>query len=376
MNLPGRPTPDSSRLHGGPTARGPVRWDFSTNANAAGPCPGALQAVQAADPSRYPDPTYQALRERLARWHGVAPERILPAASASEFIQRITAVCARQAPGPVAVPQPGYGDYAAAARACGLPVVADDPAAASVAHRPTLRWCADPGSPLGQSQAPPADLVQVDTAGPAPGASGAGPADPKRPHAPVLTVLDCAYAPLRLQGSSPWSRAARDRVFQLYSPNKALGLTGVRGAYAVAPTPDTPGAAPWVAALQAAEPSWPLGAHAVALLTAWTDNGPQAWLEDSLERLGRWRQDLWSGLLALGLAPQPSVTPFFCARRPAAATAAWLHPRGLAVRCTESFGLPGGMRVSAQGPEAAQALLKALVDALREAGTPGAAPWC
>lgn len=189
-----------------------------------------------------------------------------------------------------------------------------------------------------------------------------------------MTVLDCAYEPLRLQGCSPWGGAARDRVFQLYSPNKALGLTGLRGAYAVAPAADTPGAAAWVADLQAAEPSWPLGVHAVALLTAWTEDGTQAWLQHSLDLLRQWRAELWAGLQALGLAPQPSVTPFFCALRPPAATAAWLHPRGLAVRCTASFGLPGHMRVSAQGPEATAALLHALKDAQRQAAGTGAAP--
>ena len=113
------------RLHGGPDARGAAQWDFSTNANAAGPFPAVLSALQRADATRYPDPGYHALRERLAAWHGVAPERIVLAASASEFIQRITAVGARIAPGPVQVPRHAYGDYAAAARAGGRAVLVD-----------------------------------------------------------------------------------------------------------------------------------------------------------------------------------------------------------------------------------------------------------
>ena len=55
--------------HGGPDAQGVPRWDFSTNANACGPCPTALAAIQAADASRYPDPLYTALRARLAAFH-------------------------------------------------------------------------------------------------------------------------------------------------------------------------------------------------------------------------------------------------------------------------------------------------------------------
>ncbi len=337
------------REHGGPGALGPVRWDFSTNAHPAGPCPTALLAVQRADPCRYPDPSYHALRGRLADWHGVAPWRIVLAASASEFIQRITVVSARLWPGTVAVPARAYGDYAAAARACGRAVVAGADAA-DHQELVTLRWCADPGSPLGQASAPPT------------------------PPDAVLTVVDRVYAPLRLQGFDPWPQESLDRVFQLHSPNKALGLTGVRGAYAVAPACAQAGTpTPFNGlcdALRAAEPSWPLGAHGVALLTAWTDPATQTWLRDSLPLLRHWTAELRHGLQALGLQPWSSDTPFLCARRPPRADATWLHARGLAVRDAASFGLPGLIRVSAQPPEATQALLQALRAALQEPPPP------
>jgi hypothetical protein len=53
------------RVHGGPDAQGPVRWDFSTCANAAGPCPQALAAIRWAAPTRYPDPAGTAVRQAL-----------------------------------------------------------------------------------------------------------------------------------------------------------------------------------------------------------------------------------------------------------------------------------------------------------------------
>ena len=84
-------------MHGGPDALGVPLHDFSTNSNACGPCPLALAAVQAADASRYPDASYTALRAALADWHGVAPGRLLPAGSASEFIFRISAWVGRRA---------------------------------------------------------------------------------------------------------------------------------------------------------------------------------------------------------------------------------------------------------------------------------------
>jgi histidinol-phosphate aminotransferase len=321
-------------MHGGPDARGVARWDFSTNANAAGPCPHALDALRRADPSRYPDPAYQRLRERLGAWHGVASSRILIAASASEFIQRISAVGARLAPGPVQVPLHAYGDYAAAAHAQGRPTVIEGQGDAAA---PTLRWCADPSSPLGEDSPPPADLSLC------------------------TTVLDAVYGPLRLEGRSAWSNAARDAVFELVSPNKALGLPGVRAAYAIAPRGDGPGeVTAWCAALAAAEPSWPLGAHGVALLEAWMDEATQRWLAEQRPRLREWKRTLVQVLQEGGADVRPSVTPFVCARLPAGAIPETLRKCSVGVRDATSFGLPGWVRLSAQPPASLEALRRAL----------------
>ena len=51
--------------HGGPDEQGVPMHDFSTNANAAGPCPGALAALREADAAHYPDPRSTALRLRV-----------------------------------------------------------------------------------------------------------------------------------------------------------------------------------------------------------------------------------------------------------------------------------------------------------------------
>ncbi len=131
----------ASRSHGGPDVQGVPLYDFSTNSNACGPCPQALSAVQSADATRYPDPTYAALRSELAAFHAVDRARVLLAGSASEFIFRITGWVARQRTATVRVPQHGYGDYAQAACAWGLRVVTSGPA--------DLHWSADPSSPLG-----------------------------------------------------------------------------------------------------------------------------------------------------------------------------------------------------------------------------------
>jgi histidinol-phosphate aminotransferase len=330
-----------TRVHGGADAQGAARWDFSTCANAAGPCPAALAAVQAADPTRYPDPAGTAVRHALAALHGVAPARVLLAASASEFIQRITAVSARLAPGPVQVPVHAYGDYVAAATAWGRDVVHAGTGAAPAA---TLRWQAEPSSPLGRDDPPPAQ----------PGA--------------CATVLDAVYAPLRMQGTPTWTRAAQDAVFVLNSPNKALGLTGVRGAYAIAP--DASLAAgfdveAWCAALERAAPSWLLSAQADAMLRCWATPEVQQWVAGSRPLLAEWRGQMQQQLTDRGFAIEPSVTPFFVVRPPlliARQAVQALRRCGVAVRDTGSFGLPGAWRLSAQAPAAQAALWQALDD--------------
>lgn len=316
-------------VHGGPDCQGVPLQDFSTNSNACGPCPAALAALQLCDASRYPDPAYTRLKSLLADFHGVLPERIVLAGSASEFIFRITAWVARQGGTTVRVPPHAYGDYAQAARAWAFTVATTGPAA--------LQWHADPSSPLGQSVA-----------------------DCEPSGSETVQVLDCAYEPLRLNGNSVWTPMQRDALWQLYTPNKALGLTGVRAAYAIAPMDR----AQAVIELSALCASWPVGAHGVALLQSWVRADTQAWLQDSLQILRDWKLRQIQLLQDAGWTVQPSDTPFFCARPPAGVDAAalcvQLRAQGIKLRDTTSFGLPGWARLAVLSPVAQDVLLAAL----------------
>lgn len=324
------------RIHGGTDALGPVRWDFSSNANACGPCPAALQAVQRANAAHYPDPTYTRLRAALADLHGVDPVRVLLVASASEGIQRITGWRWRAGDRHVWTPPHAYGDYAHAASAWGLERV-NEPGLAPLA------WLCDPGSPLGQGESPGAVKALLD-------------------EQPRTVVLDRAYAPLRLRGDSALSDAQLDRVWQLWSPNKALGLTGVRAAYAIAPL----GALRDVAELEALSASWPIGAHGEAMLQAWTTSEVQDWVAASRHTLAGWAGALRATLAAHGWTCAPTDTAYGCARPPQPIEAAALRAQGIKLRDATSFGLPGWWRLSAQRPEALAALDTALDELQRE----------
>jgi histidinol-phosphate aminotransferase len=313
--------------HGGPDALGVPRWDFSTNANACGPCPMALAALHQADARRYPDPSYTALCERLAVFHGVAAERIVLAASASEFIARITAALRLAGAQRAWAPALAYGDYTRAASAWGLTRV-DDPAQVD------LLWLCEPSSPLGGAEPMAAELAEQGG----------------------MVVLDRAYEPLRLTGTCSLGDAALQRVWQIWSPNKALGLTGVRGAYAIAPLHGRVLAE----SLHALAPSWPLGAHAVAMLGVWVQADAQAWLADSRQRLAGWKTAQIDSLQALGWTCQPSHAPFFCARSARPLDANALRTAGIKLRDTRSLGLPDHWRLSVQPPDAQAALVAAL----------------
>lgn len=328
------------RLHGGPDAQGVPRHDFSTNSHAAGPCPAALAAVQAADATRYPDAGYRDLRAQLAAFHGVAPERVLLASSASEFIFRVTAWVAQQGGRGVWLPPHHYGDYAAAAQAWGLQRV-------ERAEQAQLAWACDPSSPLGQAQPGLGDLAAA---------------------APVL-LLDRAYEPLRLDGALALTQEQLLRVWQLWTPNKALGLTGVRAAYVIAPL----GALEAVAQLEALCPSWPVGAQGVALLQAWTQDTVQAWLRDSLATLRAWKARQIGVCESLGWCCEPSLANYFCARPELqgdelAVALQALRAQGIKLRDATSFGLPGRVRLGVLPPAAQDALAAAWRQMRQEQG--------
>lgn len=343
MSSPFSSSPTAAVVHGGPDALGMPAHDFSTNGNACGPCPVALTALQAVDAAHYPDPQYAALRETLGRFHGVDAARIVVAASASEFIFRITAAFASRGGRHVALPPHSYGDYRRAARAWGLTALTWSDGERARGPAPSLHWACDPSSPLGQAEA------------------GLGARIDRMPDN-ATCVLDLAYEPLRLDGALALTAAQRDRVWQLVTPNKALGLTGIRAAYAIAPRADRT----LHESVAQLAPSWPVGSHGVTLLVAWTSHEALERLRQTRATLAGWKQQQIAMCLSLGWACLPSVANFFCVRPGVdslPALAAGLRGQGVKVREAASFGLPEALRLAVLPPTSQEAL-RAAVQAL------------
>ena len=335
----------ASPTHGGPDLMGVPTHDLSSNSNACGPYPPAEEALRVADARHYPDHAYTSLVIQLAAWHGVAPSQIVIGASGSELIQRLSVAVALERSSlrqmaSVWLPEHAYGDYAYAAQAAGLVRVAD-------AEQAALIWACDPSSPVGQAHQ---DLA-VQVAG----------LQPRQ-----AMVLDQAYEPLRLGGVLALDERALDAVWRIITPNKALGLTGVRAAYVIAPCQERG----LLARVRALAPSWPLGVHGVALLQCWATVDAHQWLSACREKLKTWKARQAGLLNAAGWSVSPSDANFFVIARGGGLPAETefdmktcldaLRMQGIKLRDCTSFGLPERARVAVASPCVQDELMIAL----------------
>jgi histidinol-phosphate aminotransferase len=166
-----------------------------------------------------------------------------------------------------------------------------------------------------------------------------------------------AYAPLCDAGHAAAIEAAAAGAYRLYSPNKAVGLTGVRGAYLITPRIDK--------RISSAAPSWVIGRDAVALLESAAEPRARTWLAQGIPQVKRWRARLARSLRQLGLPVRESPATFLLAKvGNAARITAHLRRHDVRVRDGSSFGLRQWIRLSAQPPPAQKALLAALKSAL------------
>jgi histidinol-phosphate aminotransferase len=326
---------DLAPVHGGSDAGPEPRFDFSSNANPVGPCPSALAAVRAADVTKYPDPEYTQLRQRLAAHHGAPPARIVVGAGASELTLRLI----RNTRGSVHVLGPTFSEYTRCARVDGRTVHQAETPAEFLNLRRTRRglgFICWPNNPTGATWS--LDFVAE--------AARIG-----------SLVVDLSYAPLCPDGDLARVEAAAASAIKLYSPGKSYGLTGLRAGYAITPEP--------VRELAWQAPAWVLDKPGEAFLTATLEPRASRWLAAARPRYTRWRCDLAQALESRGYDVKESPATYLLVRVGAArALTAALRAHGIRVRDATSFGLPEWIRLSGQPPKA-RAFLLARLDALR-----------
>ncbi|ACO47842.1 histidinol-phosphate transaminase [Deinococcus deserti] len=316
--------------HGGPTSASFAGLDFSVNTNPFGPNPILLEAVQRADHGQYPDPTYRAVRETLAAWHGVVPECVALAVGVSDLLHRL--VRAFLPPGGTLLSlHAPFGELARAAALQRASVRVVDTLPTVLPPGTRLVYVGHPHNPTGRrlSAAKLQMLAGVCT--------GAG----------ALLLLDEAYAPFLLDEAGIQGAA----VVRLISPGKAHGLVGARPGYALA-APDV------VAQLENLAPAWHVPAGTAALLATLPEAQP--FLSETLPRVRDLASTLAADLRHLGQVEHHG-TPYMTLNvNQGSAVASSLLDHGVRVRDCSSFGLPGCIRVSTRSATENDMLLNAL----------------
>jgi threonine-phosphate decarboxylase len=306
--------------------------DFSQNINPFGTPDEALEAAQRAlreETGRYPDLDYPQLREALAAYLGVSPEKIVPTNGGAEALF----LAARGAGGRAIILEPTFSEYAAAARAAGLEPVHRvarhpedsfrlDPASLEDLEGVGLVFLCNPNNPTGDALNR-AEVLEV--------------ADRAREQNAVL-VVDEAFADFA-PGTSV-AAEVDEGLCIARSFTKFFAMPGLRLGCLVCTEP---------ARAQEFQPAWSVNAIATAAGIAAVRD--QDFADASVAGMVRLREDLFEALRALpALTPFPGAANFLLVRGPAGLPER-LARRGVLVRGCEPFlGLgPEYFRVAVRG---------------------------
>lgn len=319
--------------------------DLSANLNPFGPHPDVLLAARDADIRRYPPADAAPLRDAIAGAVRLDPSSVLITAGATSALH--LAVRSLLAPGEdCAVWPPTFGEYEAAIAAAGGRAVeyrAEPPAfppPLEVAPAPLAILC-NPNNPTGAylTRAAVEALIARLEGG--------------------TLILDVAYDAFV---EDAWDADGLVReglpVVVVHSMTKLHAAPGLRVGYVVA--------APGVTArLAAVQPSWPVGAAALAAgLSMMSVDAIQ---RRALTEVTRVRTALTGTLTSAGLEVAPSSANFLVVRvGDAPAFRSRLLRRGFAVRDCTSFGLPEWVRVAMPVEAAARRLSTAFLASLEE----------
>jgi histidinol-phosphate aminotransferase len=327
---------------------------LSSNESPLGPSPkaAAAYAALATELHRYPDGASDALRQAIAKHHGLDPERIVCGNGSDELIGLITAAFA--GPGDeVVYSQHGFLMYPIAAMAHGAkPVVAPeknltadvDALIAAVTPKTKIVFLANPNNPTG-TYLPAAEVKRLRAGLP--------------PH--VLLVIDAAYAEYVTRND--YSAGvdlvdAGDNTVMTRTFSKIYGLAALRIGWMYAPTNivdiinRTRG---------------PFNVNAAAQVTAVAALADVAHIDAARTHNDIWLPKLTEGIRALGLEVAPSVGNFLLIRfgkapKDAAAADAFLRGRGLVLRGMAAYGLADCLRLTIGTEEENVRFLAALKD--------------
>ncbi|HEY5412425.1 MAG TPA: histidinol-phosphate transaminase [Caulobacteraceae bacterium] len=330
---------------------------LSSNENILGFSPKAQAAYVAAAERMniYPDGRADALRQAVAGYFGLEPERLVFGDGTDEVLHLLNQVFLE--PGDnIVMGQYGFGAYAIGARACQGEVrmaaepncrLSVDGLLQLVDERTRLVFITQPGNPTGTF------LTRDELA-----ALHAGlPPD-------VVLVIDGAYAEFAddpsFDDGFELARGAQN-VVVTHTFSKIYGLAALRVGWAYCP--------PHIAdAVDRIRP--PFNTSIAAQDAAIAALQDEDFKRRSTQHVSHWRRWLEQQLGGLGLEITPSAANFVLVGFPktpgrtAPEAEAWLAKRGLIVRGVANYGLPDHLRITVGLEEHNRALVQALADFL------------
>jgi threonine-phosphate decarboxylase len=332
--------------------------DFSANVNPLGPPESLLRALAGAaadrdDLTRYPEPTYAALREALARMHAIDPASIVVGNGSAALLEAaIAALGVRRG----LVPTPAFSEYRRALASRGATFIA--------APLDRARdFALDPAYVLARAGVDRADTVLLNTPHNPSGSALARSACRALVEALAgearATIVDEAFVDY-IEGESIVALAAeRESLVVVRSLTKFFAVPGLRVGFAVA----HPGLA---TRMRAYLPSWSVTSIAArSIAHALGDTG---FAERSRAANESAREALRRELSTIGFRALPSVANYVLAELPTALSATTLTRRaieehGIVLRdCTSYDDLEDGrfVRIAVRTPAENARLIAAL----------------
>lgn len=312
---------------------------LASNENPVGPSPLALAAAREAmaEAHRYPDDGGWALRQKLAKHHGVDADGIVVGAGSSELIRM--AVQAFAGPGDeVLMATPSFVVYKMAAIACGArPVEVScrgmvhdlDAMLRAITPRTRVVFVCNPNNPTGTVVTEPAFGRFVE-----------------RLPGDLLLVIDEAYIEYVDRADVPdglaYLKTAQPGwppILVLRTFSKIYGLAGLRVGFGVS-TPQVAGD------LGRVRPPFNVGRPALAAAEAALDDHDHVALTRETTIEGR--AYLTEALSRLGLEVVPSQANFVLVRFPVKGSALYqaLLETGVILRAVDNYGLPDHLRIT------------------------------
>jgi histidinol-phosphate aminotransferase len=326
---------------------------LASNESVIGPSPLAVKAIRKSlrNIHRYPEDSSHDLKEALARHHGVKAENIMMGTGADEVLLLLGHLFLD--PGDECIyPFPSFTLYrkstlamAAVPVECPLKDLRIDveEMLRRVTPRTKLAFLCNPNNPTG-ALVPGEQVVSFL----------------ERLPEHVFPVIDEAYAEFVTDAGFQDGVGLFRKGYHLAAVrtfSKIFGIAGLRVGYAVVP--------PELAiAVNGIRNSFNISSVAQAAALAALGDSRHVARTRSATFSGR--DQLFSGLRALGLEPIPSETNFVCVGigRSAEEVSKKLLPRGLIIRPLTAFSMPQHIRVTVGTPRENRAVLQALREVL------------